>query len=89
MPTRILSASIRLGNSFSEDDRENDKSPRESCGLFRLMVTARTVASTYKKTSGKRPDVFQKGPVGVEPTRDGFAIRCLSHLATAPKAGGL
>ncbi len=26
--------------------------------------------------------------MGVEPTRDGFAIRCLSHLATTPKAGG-
>ena len=27
---------------------------------------------------------FLKGRVGVEPTRDGFAIRCLSHLATTP-----
>ncbi len=31
------------------------------------------------------PSNESKGPVGVEPTRDGFAIRCLSHLATAPK----
>jgi hypothetical protein len=27
----------------------------------------------------------KEGRVGVEPTRDGFAIRCLSHLATAPE----
>jgi hypothetical protein len=27
---------------------------------------------------------FLKGREGVEPSRDGFAIRCLSHLATAP-----
>ena len=32
--------------------------------------------------------VEQEASVGVEPTRDGFAIRCLSHLATTPKAGG-
>gem|GEM_PF-5623755 len=28
---------------------------------------------------------FEEGRVGVEPTRDGFAIRCLSHLAIPPK----
>ena len=28
--------------------------------------------------------VFREGREGVEPSRDGFAIRCLSHLATAP-----
>ena len=26
----------------------------------------------------------KEAPVGVEPTRGGFAIRCLSHLATEP-----
>ncbi len=31
----------------------------------------------------------EKASVGVEPTRDGFAIRCLSHLATTPSAGGM
>jgi len=36
-----------------------------------------------------RESQHSEGPVGVEPTRDGFAIRCLSHLATAPKRGGL
>lgn len=33
--------------------------------------------------------VEEEAPVGFEPTRDGFAIRCLSHLATEPKAGGM
>lgn len=28
----------------------------------------------------------EKGRVGVEPTRDGFAIRCLSHLAIPPNS---
>ena len=32
---------------------------------------------------------IQEASVGVEPTRDGFAIRCLSHLATAPKRAGI
>jgi hypothetical protein len=27
---------------------------------------------------------LEEGREGVEPSRDGFAIRCLSHLATAP-----
>ena len=28
--------------------------------------------------------LWEKGRAGVEPAHDGFAIRCLSHLATAP-----
>jgi hypothetical protein len=31
-----------------------------------------------------REEGYKEAPVGVEPTDRGFAIRCLSHLATAP-----
>ena len=32
--------------------------------------------------------VLQEAPPGFEPGNDGFAIRCLSHLATAPSLTG-
>ena len=32
-----------------------------------------------------RETADSEASVGVEPTRDGFAIRCLSHLATTPE----
>lgn len=33
---------------------------------------------------GPKTPLEEEGREGVEPSRDGFAIRCLSHLATAP-----
>ena len=45
---------------------------------------------TQQKNAGhlfRITSVFCKGRVGVEPTRDGFAIRCLSHLAIPPICG--
>ena len=41
----------------------------------------------YEAFSESNTAQIQEASVGVEPTRDGFAIRCLSHLATTPNAG--
>lgn len=45
------------------------------------------VAGTKKKrrfSVTRKCRLREEGREGVEPSRDGFAIRCLSHLATAP-----
>lgn len=39
---------------------------------------------TFRRAVGPAGKAFGEGREGVEPSRDGFAIRCLSHLATAP-----
>lgn len=46
-----------------------------------------TRVDTNEKTLDRfsaNPVFYGKGRVGVEPTHDGFAIRCLSHLAIPP-----
>ena len=53
------------------------------------MATEPDLAKTRKNPqfSGENEGFREEASVGVEPTRDGFAIRCLSHLATTPYAG--
>ena len=55
------------------------------------MATEPDLVKTRKNPqfSGENEGFRVEASVGVEPTRDGFAIRCLSHLATTPKRAGM
>jgi hypothetical protein len=57
--------------------------------LTQVFVLKQVVSILKIKNPGdfdnRRDFSIYKAPVGVEPTHGGFAIRCLSHLATAPQ----
>jgi hypothetical protein len=62
---------------------------RKALEVFCFQIAAKPPTPQRTKPFGRAlkastERLCKEGRVGVEPTRDGFAIRCLSHLATAP-----
>ena len=94
----VLGESTKTACDESKSMCNSDCTPPAEVSCLRMMTSERNWQTKKISTETKMPrfptenEAFserrREAPVGVEPTRDGFAIRCLSHLATEPNAGG-
>lgn len=72
-------------------DRHSNRRRQASESRRRLSMAGGRRSPPGKQAANENAKVIEsrdkqkEAPVGVEPTNGGFAIRCLSHLATAPR----
>ena len=84
----LTTAAIPFSGSFLDSRIRNfsvrKRSPPHSAGWLSIIECLAPMRRTKKAATRLRVAALGEAPPGFEPGDDGFAIRCLSHLATAP-----